>query len=150
MIRKSFFWGLTLVFVVALVSLILRGCHMEKQQSAKPDEIVQQSQSSPTKVLRPEDLQIVSSTMQRGNSRTAHEIEIRNNGIVRYSGIQLAFTYLNQAGKVLLKKTHVLDGVSIPPGSSFTARNVSVEGVPASAAKLQVSILSADMLPEGH
>jgi len=147
MIRKSLFWGLTLVLVVALVSLIIRGRQMEKQQSARPVEVVRQSQSSPTRVLHPDDLQVVSSTMQFDNRHAAlHEIEIRNNGVVSYSGIQLSFIYLDKSGKVRFTTTHSLGSVAILSGQGYTATNVTIAQVPASATKFQVSIICADML----
>ncbi|MBP1624567.1 MAG: hypothetical protein H6Q07_2587, partial [Acidobacteria bacterium] len=53
MIRKSLFWGLTLVLVVALISLIVRGRRLEKQQAGKSVEVVQESEPSPIRVLAP-------------------------------------------------------------------------------------------------
>jgi hypothetical protein len=147
MIRKSLFWGLTLVLVAALVSLIIRGRQLEKQQAEKPAEVVEQSPSSPIRVLQPDDLHIVNSSMQHDSGTMAvHEIKIRNNGIVPYNGICVAFVYLNQAGKVIQTRNQILVGVTVFPGQNHSAANIRVEEVPASATKVQLSILSADML----
>ena len=150
MIRKSLFWGLTLVLVAALVSLIIRGRQMEKLQAEKPVEVVEQALPSPIKVLQPDDLQVVNSTMQHESDHAAlHEIEIRNNGVVPYTGIYIALVYLNQGGKVVQTRHQALVGITVLPGQSYSAANIRVEEVPASATKFQISILSADMLAAG-
>jgi hypothetical protein len=151
MIRKSLFWGLTVILVAALVGLILRGRRLEKQEAAQSIEVVRQSQPSPTRVLAPQDLEIEGSTMQQSPGSIAlHEVEIHNNGSVPYNRIQLEFVYLDRAGKVLLTKTHSLDRADIKPRQSFTATDIRIEGVPASAAKFRASILFADMLSSGE
>jgi hypothetical protein len=145
MIRKSLFWGLTLVLVVALVSLIIRGRRMEKEQAAQPTEAVQQAPLLPTRVLAPQDLEIVRSTMQLKPDHTAlHEIEIQNHGSVPYSGILLRFSYQNRFGKLLETKTYALKA-AILPGLSFRMRDIVIKEMPASAEKFQVSIQYADM-----
>jgi len=150
MIRKSLFWGLTLVLVVALVSLIIRGRRLEKQEAAQAIEAVRQSQPSPTRVLAPQDLEIEGSTMQKSPGSVAlHEVEIHNNGSVSYNRIELEFIYLDRAGKVLVTKTHSLERADIKPGQSFTATGIRIEGVPASAARFRASLLFADMLSPG-
>ena len=146
MIRKSVFWGLTLVLVVALVSLIIRGRQFEKQQKAtRSVEVVQPSTPTSTRVLTPTDLEIVNSTIQLTAGRPAMpEIEIRDNGTVPYSRLELKFVYFNRGGKALLTKTYSLDQ-TIAPGKSIMLANPSVEGIPDSATKFQVSILYAEM-----
>ncbi len=149
MIRKSLFWGLTLVLVAALVSLIIRGRRLEKQQAEISMEVIEQSQASPIRVLQPDDLRIESSTMQREGAHTAlHEIQIRNTGTVPYGGIHLAFVYLDSSGKVLFTRTHPLGSAKILPGQTYAAPGIRVEEVPAAATKFQISILSADMLSQ--
>lgn len=150
MIRKSLFWGLTLVLVVALVSLILRGRRLEKQEAAQATEVVRQSQPSPTRVFAPQDLEIEGSTMQQSPGSVAlHEVEIHNNGSVPYNRIQLEFVYLDREGKVLSTKTHSFNRADIKPGQTFTATDIRIEGVPASASKFRATILFADMLSPG-
>jgi hypothetical protein len=146
MIRKSLFWGLTLVLVVALVSLIIRGRKMEKEQAAQPMEVVQQVPPSPTRVLAPQDLEILSSTMQLKPDHTAlHAVEIQNRGRVPYSGILLKFAYQDRFGKLLETKTYALKA-AILPGLGFRTQDIVIKEVPASAEKFQVSIQYADML----
>ena len=145
MIRKSLFWGLTLVLVVALVSLIYKGRQLEKQEAGKPVEIVQQSRPSLTRVLNPQDLVIVDSAMQRQSPDVvSHSVEIRNNGNVGYGRIQLKFAYQNRSGKTLATKTKsILRPVAA--GSSVRVIDLTVEGVPASAVKSEVTILFAEI-----
>jgi hypothetical protein len=146
MIRKSLFWGLTVVLVAALVSLIVRGRRLEKQEAAQAVEVVRQSKPSPTRVLAPQDLAIEGSAMQRSANLTAlHEVEIHNNGSVPYTGIQLEFIYLDRAGKIVSTEKHTLGRTVIMPGQSFVAEDIRIEGVPASVEKFRTSVLSADM-----
>jgi hypothetical protein len=142
MIRKSLFWGLTVVLVVALVGLILRGRRLEKQEAAQATEVVRQSRPSPTRVLAPQDLEIKGSTMQQSAGSTAlHEVEIHHNGSVPYNRIQLEFVYLDRAGKVLSTKTHSFNRADIKPGQTLTATDIRIDGVPAAATKFRTSIL---------
>jgi len=145
MIRKSLFWGLTLVLVVALVSLIYKGRQLEKQEAGKPVEIVQQSRPSLTRVLNPQDLVIVNSTMQRESPGVvSHSVEIRNNGNVGYGRIQLRFNYQSRGGKILASRTQsILKPVAAR--SSVRVSDLTIEGVPASAVKSGVTILFAEI-----
>jgi hypothetical protein len=146
MIRKSLFWGLTLVLVAALVSLVIRGRRMEKEQAAEPTEVVRQAPASPVRVLAPRDLEIASSTMQVKSDHTAlHEIELRNRGTVSYSGILLKFAYQDNSGKSLETRTCLLDKTVVLPGGVFRSSNLVIRGIPAATKKYQVTVQSADM-----
>jgi hypothetical protein len=146
MIRKSVFWGLTLVLVVALVSLIVRGRKFEKQQqAARSAEFVQPSKPTSTRVLTPTDLEVVNPTMPLPPGHAAMpEIEIRNNGNVAYSRIELKFIYLDTAGKTLTTKMHSVDRI-LGPGKSIKVTDMPSQEIPASAAKFQAYVLYADM-----
>lgn len=142
MIRKSLFWGLTLVLVVALVSLILRGRKIEKQQASRAVSVTQESKSTPIKVLSPRELEIVDSTVQQ-NSRQApgSAFGIRNNGAVPYSRIDVEFIFLDGRGRVTEKKRHLIDQ-TVMPGAEI---KIVKEALPASAAELKILILSAEI-----
>ncbi len=147
MIRKSLFWGLTLVLVVALVSLIIRGRRMEKEEAAQPAEVVRQAPPSPTRVLAPQDLEIVSSTLQLRPDHTAvHAVEIRNHGSVTYTGILLRIDYQDRAGKTIASKTYSRVNFSIPPGLASKMEDIVIKDVPVTAEKAQIQIQHADML----
>jgi hypothetical protein len=152
MIRKSLFWGLTLVLVVALVFLMVRGRRMEKKQSGRLVEAIQQSKSTPTRVLGPQDLEIIQSKMHLQGEAGAtkpflaahHEIEIRNNGNVPYGEIQLRFAYLDRSGKVLITKTHSATQ-GILPGAILKLADIMVDGLPAATTSFRVTVAYADI-----
>jgi hypothetical protein len=152
MIRKSLFWGLTLVLVVALVGLIIRGRQLEKEKSSRPVEIVQESKPSPTKALDPSDLKVLESKMsleekseKPGESNIAHhEIEIQNIGDTTYQGIQLRFEYLDRRGKVLATKTYFVARKFLPR-STFKLDNIIIEDVPVAADRFRVDVDFADI-----
>jgi hypothetical protein len=152
MIRKYLFWGLTLVLVVALVNLIIRGRRLEKQQVDRLVEVVQDSEPTATRVLRPQDFEILQSKMlleqepgSKKQSRTArHEIEIRNKGKVSYSGIQLSFDYLDRSGRALGTKTRAVVQ-TILPGATLKIAEIKVDGIPISTVDSRVAIVYADI-----
>jgi hypothetical protein len=151
MIRKSLFWGLTVVLIVALVNLIIRGRRLEKQQARQLVEVVQESRPTSTRVLAPRDLEIVQSKMRLeeadGKTRSQiarHEIEIRNNGKIPYSGIQLGFDYLDRSGKLLSTKTQSL-ARSIEPGGDLKLVEIVVSGLPLPTISFRVVVVSADI-----
>ena len=152
MIRKSLFWGLTLVLVVALVNLMIRGRRLEKQQGSQPVEVVQESTPTSTRVLAPQDLEILHSGMrleeQAGSTAQAetavHEIEIRNNGSVPYGTIQLGFDYLGSDGKLLASKTRSIIQ-TIVPGATLKLIDLKAEGLPTSTASSRVAVIFADI-----
>jgi len=156
MLRKYLFLGLTLVLVVALVNLIIRGRRLEKQQASRRVEVVEQSKPTATRVLAPQDLEITQSKMWfeeaaggRNQSQTArHEIEIRNNGHVAYSRIQLSFEYLDRRGNVSSTKTHPITR-TILPGAELKVSDIRIEGLPGSAASSRVAIVYADIGQKG-
>ena len=80
-------------------------------------EVVQQSESVPTRVLSPKDLEIVNSTMQL-DSGHAGEAEIRNNGSVPYVQTQLRFAFLDRNGRVLAAKDFLISR-TLMPGKSI-------------------------------
>jgi hypothetical protein len=151
MIRKSLFLGLTLVLIVALINLIIRGRRLEKEKSSKLVEVVKDSEPTPTRVLAPQDLEIIQSTMKLVREAAVkqlptarHEIEIRNVGKVSYGEIQLRVVYLDRNGKVLTTKTRSI-AQTILPGITLKFADILIDGVPASAAACRVTIVYADM-----
>jgi hypothetical protein len=145
MIRKSLFWGLTLVLIVALVTLIVRGRKLEKHQAARDVTITQESKPTPTKVLSPQDLEIVNSTMQANSPKTAvPAFGIRNNGTVPYNRIQLEFVYLDRGGKVAAKRTRLIER-TVMPGTNIKISDMANEGIPDSAIECRILILNANI-----
>ena len=154
MLRKSLFWGLTLVLVVVIVNLVVRGRRLEKEKADQVVEVVQESKPSPTRVLGPQDLDIVQSKMilegasdMKPQSHAArHEIEIRNNGDVAYGEILLRFSYLDGMGKVRATKTQSVIR-TLMPGAALVLSDILIDSIPASTADCRVSVVYADI---GH
>jgi len=155
MIRKSLFWGLTLVLLAALVNLIIRGRRLEKHEAAQLVEVVQQSTPSPTRVLAPQDLEILRSEMrletqsgEEAQSRTDHHgFEIRNNGKVAYRGMRLSLEYLDSGGKVLVTRAQTL-AQPLVPGATLKLDDIRVEGLPVSTASCRAAVSYADIRAE--
>ena len=147
MMRKYLLRGLTLVLVVSIVSLVIRGRRLERQRDAQGAEGVQQSESMPTRVLSPQDLEIVNSKIQLDFPRAdAHEVEIRNNGNVSYSRMQLRFVFLDRNGRVLATKTNLI-ARTVMPGKSIKVADMANNEIPPLAVISKVSILYADVSP---
>jgi hypothetical protein len=151
MIRKSLFWGLTLVLVVALISLIVRGRRLEKEQAQQMVEVVRESKATPIRVFAPRDLQVIRASMQlekdpgdNDKIRAArHEVEIRNSGSLPYSDIQLKFNYTSRNGRELATRTQSIPQ-KILPGTTLNTE-ATLTDIPASTADSQVAIISADL-----
>jgi hypothetical protein len=153
MIRKSVFWGLTLLLVVALISLVLQGGRLEKQQADKPTEVTQESVSTPTRVLKPKDLEVVRSKMRlekKGDANTQslcawHEIEILNaKEGTAYEKIQLSIDYMDRRGKVLATKLYSAAG-TIMPGDILRLADIKIEGLPVQTANSRAVIIFAEI-----
>jgi hypothetical protein len=152
MISKYMFGGLTIVLMVALGFLIIRGRKMEKQQERKTTEVIQESKPSPTRVLTPRELKIVQAKMvlfkqspdKAANQSAQHEIEIRNLGPTTYSGIQILFEYLNSKGKTIATKPHSINK-ALSPGGVLLISDIKIVDLPVSIADCRVIIVSADL-----
>ena len=127
---------------------------MEKNQTKQPVEVVQQSKPTPTRVLGPQDLEILQEKLhweeaggEKKQSRAArHEIEIRNNGSVPYAEIQLRFDYLDRKGKTLASKTHT-STQGVLPGSVLKITDIIIPDLPLSAADSRATIAYGDLKP---
>jgi hypothetical protein len=138
-------WGLTLVLVAALIGLILRGRRMELEQAAQRFEVVQPSKPTNTRVLNPQDLEIVNPAVeQKSGSGAPGEIEIRNNGSVAYSQILLRIIHLDRKGKEVGSKTYSV-GQTLMPQASIKVTNLPAEAGTASTGKLEITVVSADV-----
>ena len=154
MVRKWLFGGLTIVLMVALVSLIIQGNRLERQKASQRVEIIQEAEPSPIRVLAPKDIKLIQSKMRiepaSGKAKQTdiarHELEIRNTGSVRYEKIQLSFDYLGPKGKALATHTYAVDQ-TILPGTSLFLGDIVIDDVPHSAADCTVTVVFADI---GH
>jgi hypothetical protein len=151
MTRRILFLGLTLLLLVALISLIIRGRQQEKEQGNKPAEVIRDSQTTPTRVLNPTDLEIIQPLLKPGRksgtanfSASGQEIEIRNAGTLPYNEIGLRLTCLGRSGKVLTIKTQSIAN-TIAPGTSLKLTEISPGDIPPAAAACRATIAYADI-----
>ena len=61
MLRRSLFFGLTLVLMVGFIFLTVRGCRQEEEPAGPPAETVEKSPATAVRALKPADLEIVRS-----------------------------------------------------------------------------------------
>jgi hypothetical protein len=153
MIRKSVFWGLTLLLVVVLIGLVLRGGRLEKQQAVKPTEVIQESVSTPTRVLKPKDLEVVRPKMRfekkvDGETQSLcawHEMEIRNTKEeTSYGKIQLSIDYMDRRGKVLATKPYSAVK-TIMPGDILRLADIKIEDLPVQTVNCRIAIVYAEI-----
>lgn len=158
MIRKSVFWGLTVVLVAVLVSLIVRSRSIEKQSTPKVTEVVKTAQSSPIRILAPQDLKVVKSDLKfvelapqsapNANAPSMPELEVslENRGPAPYVGVQMHITFLGTRQNILGSRNYLAEQV-LPPGQTTSIGNIKLDDVPKKAAKCEVTIISADFEP---
>jgi hypothetical protein len=152
MIRRSLFFGLTLILILAFALLSIRGCQQQEEPAGRSTEIIKQSESSATRVLKPQDLEIIHSKIVLERSADAekstlsarHEIEIFNRGSVPFQDIRLKFVYTSRAGGNIETKDYSVSK-TISPGSTLKLTDIMIGGLPKSAADARVTILFADI-----
>jgi|WetSurMetagenome_2_1015567.scaffolds.fasta_scaffold35103_2 hypothetical protein len=152
MLRKCLFLGLTLVLVVALIYLFIYGKQLEKQPAGTSEEITQESEATPTRVLSPQDLEVVQPKLRlekvssgKDQSQTAwHAMEILNKGKVVYGGILLTIDYMDSSGKVLATKAHAVEK-SIAPATALNLAEIKAMGLPVPVASCRIEITYADI-----
>jgi len=147
MLRRSLFFGLTLILALAFVFLSVRGCKQEKETVDQPRETVEKSEVTATRVLKPQDLEIArSKTVLERNAGTAarHEVELVNRGNVPYKEVRLNFVYLSSAGKVVETRGHSVVQ-AVLPGAVLKLADIRIGGLPVSAVNARISIVYADI-----
>ena len=153
-LRKYLFYGLTLVLASAFIFLAVQGRRMEKEQGDQSSEIVKNYTPTPTRVLAPHDLEILTADMTReqGNEKTGkqeavrHRIEILNSGKITYCEIQLRLTCLDATGKVILTKPQSIKE-KIGPGETLLLSDLVMNDIPAEATDCRPEIVYADIDP---
>jgi hypothetical protein len=152
MMRKSLFWGLTLILIAVIVNLMIRGRRLEKERAGQVVEAIQESKPSPTRVLGPRNLEIVRSKMivenesdiKRQSYTARYEIEIQNSGSVPYGEICLGFTYLDGKGNILATKTRSINR-TLMPGADLTISDIMIDDIPATTTNSRATIVYADI-----
>jgi len=149
MMRKSLFMGLTGALVVVLVYLVFRGRHQERQEQQihRPIEIVRDSKPSPTRILAPQDLEIVEiKTALAGDAaKTArHNLVIRNNGVTTYHSALVRLSYLGPGNRTL--ETKIWEAKEIlQPGQARSFGEIVMAELPAETLRAKAGIIAADV-----
>lgn len=148
MIRKTVFFGLTLILVIAFVALVIRGRKLERQQAERPPTFLSES-SSPVRAFAPSDLDIVGLQMKLEQDGTArHEFELSNEGKVTYQSVQLEFVYRDAVGSQVAAKRYSVSRV-LEPGRSAEIDDAVVGGVPLHAASVHGRVVFGEIASEG-
>jgi hypothetical protein len=156
MFRRAIFWGLTLMLIAVIVSLVVRSRREEKKQAATAVELVRESRPTATRVISPQDLRVIESKMNlkgpndkplEKDSPTAtahHQVIVRNDGPAEYSGVQLKFTYVGSEENTLGSRTCIVTK-PIPPRQTESLGDIVIEGVPSGSTACITRILYADL-----
>jgi len=153
-LRKYLFYGLTIILASAFIFLAVQGRRMETEQIQQVSEVVRNYTPTPTRVLEPSDLKILTAPMilPRGSANTGHQgdvghkIEIQNSGNVTYSEIQLNLDYFDASGKVILTTPHNIKE-RISPGDTLLSTDIPMQNIPAEATDCRPKIVYADIDP---
>ena len=154
MYRRVIFLLLTGVLALVLVWKTARTPETPSPQAPPAIEDFRKSKPTPTRVLRPKDLEVVDATLELSQSSTAesmdarHTLGVRNNGELAYRNINLAFAYLSKEGKPLETRTYPISG-PVLPGKTLSEREVVMTMLPKGTSKSVTTILYADIEPPG-
>ncbi len=153
MMRKSLFWGLTVMLVAVLVWLVMQSRREEAQRRSGPVEIVKTARLSPTRVIAPKDLEVTGSPIEMAAERSKGvgrsqrgAVMIRNRGEIAYHNIMLKLDCFGSSGKTLHMQTRVIVG-TLQPGQSLQVGDIPTEGLPPGTVRCTVTILHADLGP---
>ncbi len=148
MVRRSLFWGLTLLLVAVLVWLIINGRKEESRRASAPSEVVQTAKLSPTRAVAPSDLEVAEPDAARTNRGDLPDqlgpVAIHNRGSVAYHGTMLRLRCLDSSGKVLDTRT-LLVPETIAPGQTITVGPIALEKVPHGTVRYHIGIAFSDV-----
>ncbi len=148
MVRRSLFWGLTLMLGAVFIWLIINGRKEEMRQTAAHAEVVQTAQLSATRVVGTGDLEIVDSDVKGvrkdEDKETLGPIMIRNRGNLPYHNALLRLQCLDASGKIVDTRTWNFAG-TFPPGQSVTIPEITLDKVPRASVRMRISIAYSDL-----
>lgn len=144
--RRYLFWGLTLMLAAVLASLVMQSRRRETARAKGSPEIVRVAPATPTRLVRPADLELVDPRVElAAGARVAeYTAAVLNKGTVPYRDPMLELTCTDRAGRVVESRRHKLDGVMLP-GKALAAERVREESLPAAAARCTVAVLWAEI-----
>ena len=153
MFRRQLFYGITLVLLVVIIFLLLRGRSAEKNRATQNIKLEQISseQPSPVRAILPRDLEIVEAGVswtrnpdEKNASVASHDITISNTGSGSYVSLLLRVEYINEAGRLVESRTHEVKE-ALPPGGKLRLTDITINGLPDVVSDFRAAILSADL-----
>jgi len=154
MFRRQIFYGITLILVIVIIFLLMRGRSAEKERRAaqnfKAGEIASVP-PSPVRAISPRDLEIIEAKVsfepslgERNASVARHDISVRNTGKSSYVGLWLRMEYIDGKGRTVETRTHEVKE-ALPSGETLRVSGIVIDSLPDAALDCRVTILSADM-----
>jgi hypothetical protein len=152
--RRQLYYGITIILLVTLIFLILRGRSEEKEldvQNIKLEEVVSEP-LSPVRAILPRDLEIVETKVyltrnldEEDASSARHDITIRNLGGGFFIGLWLRLEYIDEQGRPVEIRMHEVNE-SLPPRETLRISDITIHGLPDAASDFNAAILSADLM----
>jgi hypothetical protein len=138
MFRRSLFIGLTVMLAAVLVALVIKGRQAEKRAAAaaaasRVVEVVKQYKPTPTRVIAPQDLQVVAQPSQ--------PMAIRNNGKSAYNNAEVEIVFVKGGTEVSTERRKLEK--TIAPGEVVP---IEVGEMPDGAKLSRIRIRSAEIM----
>ena len=153
MFRRQLFYGITLILLVVIIFLLMRGRSAEKErvtQNIKVEQVATE-QPSPVRVIPPRDLEIIETEVswtrnpdEKNASSARHDITISNAGNGDYASLRLRMDYIDKAGGIVENRIHEINE-ALPSGGTLRISDIAIDGLPEAASDVRVAILSADL-----
>ena len=154
MFRRQIFYGITLILLVVIIFLLMRGRSAEKKQRAVQNFKIEKIASGAPSLVRaipPRDLEIVGAEVswtrnsgEKNASVARHDISIRNTGEGSYAGLLLRMEYIDEKGRPIETRTHEIKE-AVPSGGTLSISGIIIDGLPDAALDCRPVILSADL-----
>lgn len=157
MFRRQIFYGITLILLVVIIFLLMRGRSAEKERRASQNfkiEKIASGPPSPVRAILPRDLEIVGAEVswtrnpgEKDASVARHDISVRNTGEGSFAGLWLRMEYIDGKGRTVETRTHEIKE-TVPSGETLRVSGITIDGLPDAALDCRTAILSADI--EGY
>jgi len=153
MFRRQLFYGITLILLVVIIFLLMRGRSADKEREAQTIkfEEIKSEAPSPVRAILPRDLEIVKAGVsltrnpdEKDASVAHHDITIRNTGEGFYVSLWLRMEYLDDKGKTIDIRTHEVSE-PLPSVETLRMSDITIDGLPDAVSDFRAVILSADL-----
>jgi hypothetical protein len=153
MFRRQLFYGITLILVVVIIFLLMRGRSSDKEREARNVRLQEAAveTASPVRAILPRDLEIVEATVswtrnpgEKDAAAARHDMTIRNTGEVSYISLWLRMEYIDEKGRPVEIRTHEVNE-TVPSGGTLRVPEITIDALPDTASDYRAAILSADL-----